>query len=204
MSVTVSAVPWARFLLVPDGVKPAACSLALITLSPAVVASVTLVSAVETVTVILPAEVDLLPSICTTDQVCSPSAWVGSVTVSAVLRDHGAGDGAAAAVFNLNGRARLPGTAEGWGVVIRDLFCTQHALLVTRVVRQQKCRRGAFDFFCIINNPGFGFAIAAVSQQCADRTALTPHRQSSPTAHRLRRFLLQERFNAANGCSLGG
>ena len=89
----------------------------------------------------------------------------------AVLRDHGAGDGAAAAVFNLNGRARLPGTAEGGGVIIRDLFCTQHALLVTRVVRQQKCRRSAFDFFCIINNPGFGFAIAAVSQQCADRTA---------------------------------
>lgn len=66
-----------------------------------------------------------------------PVGWVGSVTVSAVLRNHGAGDGAAAAVFNLNGRARLPGTAEGGGVVIRDRFCTQHALLVTRVVRQQ-------------------------------------------------------------------
>ncbi len=57
-----------QVLLVPDSVKPAACSLALITLSPAVVASVTLVSAVETVTVILPAEVVLLPSIWTTDR----------------------------------------------------------------------------------------------------------------------------------------
>ncbi|SAC83481.1 Uncharacterised protein [Enterobacter cloacae] len=38
-------------------------------------------SAVETVTVILPASVVLLPSICTTDQVCSPSVWVGNFTV---------------------------------------------------------------------------------------------------------------------------
>ncbi|GIZ19311.1 hypothetical protein TUM12147_26470 [Citrobacter europaeus] len=79
--MTVSAVPCARFLLAPERVKPADCSLALIMLSPAVVASVTAASAVETVTVMLPAVVVLLPSICTTDQVCSPSVCVGSFTV---------------------------------------------------------------------------------------------------------------------------
>ena len=102
----------------------------------------------------------------------------------AVLCDHGAGDGAAAAVFNLNGRARLPGTAEGWGVIIRDLFCTQHPLLVTRVIRQQKCWRGAFDFFRIINNFCFGFAVTAVSQQCANRTA-SQRRSGNPAPRRI-------------------
>ena len=89
----------------------------------------------------------------------------------AVLRDHGAGNGAAAAAFNLNGRTRLPGTAEGWGVVVRDLFCTQHALLVTRVIRQQKGRRGALNFFGIINNFRFCFAVTAVGQQRPNGTA---------------------------------
>ncbi len=158
-----------QVLLVPDSVKPADCSLALITLSPAVVASVTLVSAVETVTLILPAEVVLLPSICTTDRY-SPSARVGSVTVRAVLRDHGAGDGAAAAVFNLNGRARLPGTAEG-GVLSSVTSFALSTPCLSPALSVSKMSAWRFRLLCIINNLRFGFAIAAVSQQCADRTA---------------------------------
>ncbi len=86
-----------------------------------------------------------------------------------VCTDHGAGNGAAAAIFDLNGRTRLPGTAEGWGVIIRDLFCTQHTLLVTRFVRYQKGRRCALNFFGVIND--FGFAITTMCQQCANRAA---------------------------------
>ena len=89
----------------------------------------------------------------------------------AVFTDHGAGNGAAAAVFDLDGRARLAGAAKGWVAVVRDLVCAQHALLVTRFIRQQEGRRRAFNVFCIINDFCFSFAVTAVCQQCPDGTA---------------------------------
>ena len=119
--------------------------------------------------------------------------------------DHGAGNGASAAVFNLNGRARLPGTAKGWGVVVRDRFSTQHTLLITRVVRQQKGRRRAFNIFGVVDDFGFGFAVTPVRQQCANGTA-AQRSACNPSPWRVieNASLLKERLNAGNRRSLRG
>ncbi|CZV79748.1 Uncharacterised protein [Enterobacter kobei] len=86
----------------------------------------------------------------------------------AVFTHHRAGNGASAAVFDLNGRARLAATAKGRGVIVRDRVRAQHTLLVTHLVRQQKGRRGTFHFFGIINDFRFRFAVTTVGQQRPD------------------------------------
>ena len=88
-----------------------------------------------------------------------------------LFTDHGAGNGAAAAVFDLNGRTRLAGTAKGWRVIVSDRFCTQHTLLVTRIIGEQKGRRCALNVFRIINNFRFCFPVTPVRKQCTDGTA---------------------------------
>ena len=89
----------------------------------------------------------------------------------AVFTDHRAGKRIAAAVFDLNGRARLPGTAKGWRVIVGDRICTQHALLVARKIGEHEGWRCALNFFRIINNFCFCFAVTTVSQQCPNSTA---------------------------------
>ncbi|MNS15423.1 hypothetical protein D3C71_1523610 [compost metagenome] len=89
----------------------------------------------------------------------------------AIGADHRAGDGVAAAVLDLNGRARLAGAAKGRGVIVRDLFCTQHTLLVTLFIRHEEGRRRAFDLFGVVDDFGFGVTITAVRQQRANRPA---------------------------------
>ena len=123
----------------------------------------------------------------------------------AVFTHHRAGNGASAAVFDLNGRARLAATAKGRGVIVRDRVRAQHTLLVTHLVRQQKGRRGTFHFFGVINDFRFRFAVTAVGQQRPDgATAQGSTRNPAPRRIAQDTFLLKERFNAANGCGLGG
>ncbi len=82
----------------------------------------------------------------------------------AIFTDHCAGDSAAAAVLDLNRRARLAGATKGWSVIVGYFFRRQHTLLITRFIRNHKRRRRAFDLFSVVDDPGFGFTVAAVRQ----------------------------------------